>query len=137
VAEKKGHLLYAATYSSLEDALADLDAVERAYEDLLLGWYDAAVIANRNGKLHVARRLDRPHVRVIPERFGGGSLPRKELREAAAHLASDEAGLIVVGEQTIEKGLDMVVTRAGRVAKHTLHGTTDEISNELQEALKS
>jgi hypothetical protein len=136
MAEKKRQLLYAGAYSSLADALADLDAVEQAYEDLLLGWYDAAVIDKKNGKPHVAKRLDRPHIRVIPEWFGGGTLPRKELHEAAERLTSDEAGLIVVGEPTIEKGLDKVITGAGKVVKHTVDATADEISSELREALK-
>jgi hypothetical protein len=48
--------------------------------------------------------MDRPHIRVIPEWFGGGALPRKELHEAADQLTSNQAGLIAVGEPTIEKG---------------------------------
>jgi len=55
-----------------------------------------AVIDKENGKPHVVKRLDRPRVRVIPEWFGGGALPRKELHEAAAELTADQAGLLVV-----------------------------------------
>ena len=49
----------------------------------MIGEVDAAVIDKQNGKPHVAKRLDRPRVRVIPEWFGGGTLPRKELHELA------------------------------------------------------
>jgi hypothetical protein len=136
MAEKKPQLLYTAAYSSLPAALADLDAVEQAHKADMLGDYDAAVIDKENGKPHIAKRVDRPRIHAIPEWFGGGTLPRKELHEAADHLTADEAGLIVVGEPTIEKGLDEVIKGSAKVVKHTLDATTDEIASELQEALK-
>jgi hypothetical protein len=81
--------------------------------------------------------MDRPHIRVIPEWFGGGTLPRKELHEAAEQLTANQAGLIAVGEPTIEKGLDKALTGAAKVVKRSVEATTDEIASELQEALKS
>jgi uncharacterized protein YbbK (DUF523 family) len=83
------------------------------------------------------QRMDRPHVRVIPEWFGGGTLPRTELHEAAEQLTASQAGLIAVGEPTMEKGLDEALTRAAKVVKRTVQATTDEITSELQEALRS
>ena len=103
----------------------------------MIGQYDAAVIDKEDGKPHVAKRMDRPHIRVIPEWFGGGALPRKELHEAAEQLTATQAGLIAVGEPTIEKGLDKALTKAARVVKRTVEATADEITSELQEALKS
>jgi hypothetical protein len=88
---------------TVEAALADLDAVEQLHKDEMIGQYDAAVIDKENGKPHVAKRMDRPCIRVIPEWFGRGTLPRKELHEAAEQLTPDQAGLMVVGEPTIEK----------------------------------
>jgi hypothetical protein len=82
------------------------------------------------------KRMDRPHIRVIPEWFGGGTLPRKELHEAAEQLTAGQAGLIVVGELTIEQALDKALTKANKVVKRTLEATTDQITSELQEALK-
>ena len=52
-------------------------------------------------------------------------------------LTSDEAGLIMFGEPTIEKGFDKAVTGAAKVVKRSLDATTDEISSELKEAFKS
>ena len=95
----------AAAYETVEAALADLDAIEQAHKDEMIGQYDAAVIDKEDGKPHVVKRMDRPHVRVIPEWFGGGTLPRKELHEAAEQLTANQAGLIAVGEPTIGKGL--------------------------------
>jgi hypothetical protein len=61
-------------------------------KDEMIGPYDAAVIDQENGKPHIAKRMDRPGVRIVPEWFGGGTLPRKELKEAAAELTADQAG---------------------------------------------
>jgi hypothetical protein len=137
MAEKKQMVVYAAAYGAVEAALADLDAIEQLHKDKVIGQYDAAVIDKEDGKPHVAKRMDRPHIRVIPEWFGGGTLPRKELHEAAEQLTADEAGLIAVGEPTIEEALDKALTKTSRVVKRTVEATTDELTSELQEALKS
>ena len=136
MAEKKTLVVCAAAYETVPAALADLDAIEQLHKDELIGQYDAAVIDQENGKPHVVKRMDRPHVRVIPEWFGGGTLPRKELHEAAEELMANQAGLIAVGEPTIEKGLDEALSGAARVVKRTVEATTGEITSELQEALK-
>jgi len=130
-------LLYAAVYDDVSIALADLSAVEQLHQDELIGKFDAAVIDQENKKPHIVKRLDRPRIRVIPEVFGGGTLPRKELHDAATALSASRAGLIVVGEPTIEKGLDKAITGAARVVRHSIDASADEIASELQEALKS
>jgi hypothetical protein len=135
--DQKPMLVYAATYDSVSDAEADLAAVEQLHKDKMIGSFDAAVIDKKDGKPHVAKRMDRPAIRVIPEWFGGGTLPRKELHEVAQELTDSEAGLIAVGEPTIEKALDQALTNADKVMKRTVDATTDEITSELQEALKS
>ena len=129
-------VMYTAAYNSVSDALADLDAIEQLHKDQVIGKYDAAVIDKQDGKPHIAKRMDRPEVRVIPEWFGGGTLPRKELEQAAAELTEGQAGLIAVGEPTIEKALDQTLAKADKVVKHTVDASTDEITSELQEALK-
>jgi len=131
------NVLYTAVYGNVQDALDDLKAIEQLHEDDLIGKFDAAVIDQEDGKPHIVKRVDRPRVRVIPEVFGGGALPRKELKDAASELTSDQAGLIVVGEPTLEKGFDKAVTRAAKIVKRSLDASTDELANELQEALKS
>jgi hypothetical protein len=137
MAEKKQLVVYAAAYKTADAALADMDAIEQLHKDEMIGHYDAAVIDQEGGKPHVVKRMDRPHIRVIPEWFGGGTLPRKELHEAAEALTADQAGLIAVGEPTIEQALDKALTNAAKVVKRTVEATTDEITSELQEALKS
>ena len=137
MAEQDQLVLYTAAYETLAAALAALDSIEQLHKDEMIGKYDAAVIDKENGKPHIAKRLDRPRVRVIPEWFGGGTLPRKELHEAAEELTANQAGLIAVGEPTIEQGVDKALTGAAKVVKRTVDATTDEIASELQEALKS
>jgi len=134
--EKKALVVYAAAYESVETALSDLDAIEQLHKDRLIGQYDAAVIDKEDGKPHVVKRMDRPRIRVIPEWFGGGTLPRQELHDAAQELTANQAGLIAVGEPTIEQALDRALTDAINVVKRTVDATTDELASELKEALK-
>ena len=67
---------------------------------------------------------------------GAGRCPARSFTRQQ-QLTADQAGLIAVGEPTIEEALDQALTKAGKVVKHTVEATTDEITSELQEALKS
>ena len=137
MADNEPMVVYAASYESASAALTALDDIEELHKDDLIGKYDAAVIDKENGKPRIVKRMDRPGIRVIPEWFGGGTLPRKELREAADVLTANEAGLVVAGEPTIEKALGEALTGAAKVVERTVDATTDEITKELQEALKA
>ena len=135
--DNKPMMLYTATYDSVSSALADLDTIDQMHQDQMIGSFDAAVIDQQDGKPHIAKRMDRPRVRAIPETFGGGTLPRKELMDAAAELTGSQAGLIAVGEPTIEKALDKALTSADKVVKRTVDATADDITSELRQALGS
>jgi hypothetical protein len=130
------NVLYTAAYGDVNDALIDLQAIEQLHEDEMIGKFDAAVIDKEGGKPHIVKRVDRPWYRVIPEEFGGGALPRKELKDAASELTADLAGLIVVGEPTLEKGFDKAVTHSAKIVKRSVDATNEELESELQEALK-
>jgi hypothetical protein len=118
----------------MEDAEADLDAIEDLHKDDFIGVFDAAIVGQKSGKPHIAKCLDRPAVRVIPEDFGFAPLSRKELKTAAAELSAGQVGLIVIGQPTLEKGFDKAVTRASKIVKETTDATTDEIAKEMKEA---
>jgi hypothetical protein len=135
MAEPEYVVIYAATYPTTAAARAALDTIGHLHK--VAGKYDAAVIDKENGKAHVVERMDHPHARIIPEWFGGGALTRKELNEAAQELLADEAGLIVVGEATIEPALDQVFTGTAKVFKREIEATIDQITSELQEAFKA
>ena len=136
MAQNENVILYTAEYDNVSAALSDLDAVEQLHKDEVIGKYDAAVIDKEDGKPHIVKRMDRPRVRFIPEAFGGGKLPRKELHDAAQELTANQAGLVVIGEPTLEKALDQALTGAAKVAKRTFDDAADDIASELQEALK-
>ncbi|HMD91761.1 MAG TPA: hypothetical protein VKG80_03885 [Trebonia sp.] len=137
MAEKKTMDVYAASYDTVEAALAALSSIEQLHKDAMIGSFDAAVIGKENGKPRIVKRMDRPRVRVIPEELGGGTLPRKELKQAAAELTANEAGLIAVGEPTIAKGISEALETADKVVTASVDASVDEITSELREALKS
>ena len=128
-------VLYTAVYDDVNDALADLDGIEQLHADSIIGKYDAAVIDQENGKPHIHKRMDRPRIRVIPEMLDSGTLPGNELKDAAQELGPGQAALVVAGEPTLEKGFDKAVTNADKVIKRSLDATTDEIADELHDAV--
>jgi hypothetical protein len=73
--EKKPMVLFACAYENVSAAVAGLDAIGQLHKDKMIGSFDAAVINKTDGRPHVVKRLDRPRVRIIPEWFGGGTLP--------------------------------------------------------------
>jgi uncharacterized membrane protein len=130
-------VVYTAAYDDVDDALADMKELEQLHKDDVIGKFDAAVVDKENGKPHIVKRMDRPRVRLIPELVGKGTLPRKELKDAAQELQAGNAGLVAAGEPTLEKGFEKAVTRADKVVKRDLDATADEIQQELLEAMKS
>ena len=129
-------VLWAAVYDDVNTALADLAAFEELHEAEVVGKYDAAVIEKEDGRGKIVKRVDRPRARVIAETLGSGNLPGGQLEEAAKYLGSGEAGLIVVGERTLDKGFETAVTRAAKVVKRDFNATTDKLAGGLTEAFK-
>jgi hypothetical protein len=127
-------VVYAVAYPTVTAAQAVLDTIGHK---VLGADYDAAVVEKENGKPHVVKRLDHPHTRIIPEWFGGGTLTRKELDEAAQELLADEAGLIVVGSAAIEPALDLVLAGTPKVVRREMEASIDQVTSELKEAFKS
>jgi hypothetical protein len=126
-------MLWAAVYPDVDAALQDLEAFERLHEADLVGKYDAAVIDKENGKAKIVKRVDRPRIRVIPETLGSGNLPSDELKTVADQLGSGEAGLIVVGEATLDTAVEQAVTQAARVVKHDVTAATDALTDAFKE----
>lgn len=139
MAKEKDLAFYVAVYGNVDLAKADLEAIEQLHKNDLVGTFDAAVVDKENGKPHIVKRMARPMVRVIPDWFGGDSalLPYDELHGAAAVLSASEAGLIVVGEPTLDKAFDEAVTHATKTMKHVVDATADELAKEMKEAARS
>ena len=136
MAKERELAVFIAVYDSVDAAKADLDAIEALHKDDFVGTFDAAVVDQEKGKPHIVKRLDRPVVRVIPEELGFGPLSRKELKDAAQELGDNQAGLIVIGQPTLEKGFDKATTRAAKVLKRTVDATTEELAREMKEAVQ-
>jgi hypothetical protein len=132
MAELEYVVVYAAAYPTVAAAQAVLDTIGH---HVVGADYDAAVIGKENGKPHVAKRLDHPHRHIIPEWFGGGTLNRKELDDAAQELLADQAGIIVIGSAALEPELDKAFGTA-KVVKREIEATIDQITSELEEAFK-
>ena len=82
--------------------------------------------------------LCRHHKRtLLPRIVRALNRERSAQQRAAEQLTANQAGFIAVGEPTIEKGLDKALTGAVKVVKRTVEATTDGLTSELQEALKS
>jgi hypothetical protein len=129
-------LLYTAVYTDLEDAKFDLEALQQLHRDHLVGKFDAAIIDKEDGKPHIVKRVDHPFYHVIPELFGSGTLPRKELHEAADALDAGQAALVAIGEPTIADGVERAIIRSSKTFKHDMNVATDELAKEMTEALK-
>jgi hypothetical protein len=128
-------IVYMAAFENVVQALQVLDAIERLPRDAMTGWCDAAVVDKFNGKTRIVKRVDRPGVRVIPEELGSGTLPRKELKDAADHLTAVEAGLIAIGEPVVEEVLGNAIFGAVSVHKFFVDASPGELTDELREAL--
>ena len=129
-------VLYTAVYTDLEDAKIDLEALQQLHRDQMIGKFDAAIIDKEDGKPHIVKRVDHPYFRVIPEWFGSGTLPRKELHEAAEALDAGQAALVAIGEPTIAEGVERAIIRSAKTFKHDMNVATDALSKEMTDALK-
>jgi hypothetical protein len=129
-------VLYTAVYDDVNLAQADLAAFEELHTLEMIGKYDAAIIDQEDGKPHIVKRADRPMIRVIPEWFGSGTLPRSELNEAAQALGPGKSALIVVGEPTLDRGFERAIARATRTFKRDMSAAADELEKALTEAVK-
>jgi hypothetical protein len=129
-------VVYTAVYTDLEDAKFDLEALQQLHRDQMIGKFDAAIIDKEEGKPHIVKRVDHPYYRVIPEWFGSGALPRKELHEAAEALDAGQAALIAIGEPTIADGVERAIIRSAKSFKHDMNVATDELTKEMTDALK-
>ena len=140
MAKEKDLALYVGVYESVDLAKVDLGAIEQLHKDDLIGTFDAAVVDKENGKPNIVKRMARPMVQVIPDVMGDdfdALLPYDELHGVASQLSSSEAGLIVVGEPTLDKGFDKAVTHATKTMKHVVDATVDELAKEMKEAAKA
>jgi uncharacterized membrane protein len=156
--------IYAATYASRADALADYDALLDLHAAKLVGTYDVAVIAkDAEGKVHVEKHekptqhgawggmavgalvgvLFPPSVigaAVVGGLVGGvgghlrKGISRGDAKELGEILQAGQAALIVIGQSRVEEELDKALTRAEKSLEKEIDADRKEFERELEKA---
>jgi hypothetical protein len=93
----------------------------------VVGKYYAAVIDKDDGKPHIVKRADKPAYRVVPELFGGGTLPRKELHVAAEALTAGRGGTDRHGRADDREGVRRVRDARTEDRQHSIDAPADEL----------
>ena len=101
-------ILYTAVYDDVETALAQLEALEYQHEREFIGDYAATVLECHDGKSRVVEQV-------------GDPLPAEQLSNAARDLVDGQAAIVVLGESTVERGLDAAAARTTEKIKHAFH----------------
>ena len=158
--------IYAATYSSTDDAWADYEILLELHAEKLVGTYDAAVInKDVGGKVHVHKHekatqhgawggiavgalvgalfapavLGAAAVGGVVGGLGGHfkkGIPRGDAKELGELLEEGEAALVVIGESRVGEQLDKALTRAGKSIEKELDTDSKEFKQELEAAEK-
>jgi hypothetical protein len=100
-------ILHTAVYDDVDAALAELELLEHQHEQEFIGDYAATVLEWRDGNSRVVAQV-------------GDPLSPEQLSNAAHELADGQFAVVVLGEATVERGLDAAVARAGEKIKHRL-----------------
>src|SRR5215204_1678105 len=156
-------LLYAGEYESVDEAKADLEALKELHREHFVGTYDAAVVTkNAEGKVEVVDKIEKPTQHggwaglavgaalglifppsvLVSGLVGAGAvighlrggMSRSDLKEIGEMLEESESALIVVGEATIERGVDEAIKHAKRQMKKEVRADAREIERAIDSA---
>ncbi|HEY4427135.1 MAG TPA: DUF1269 domain-containing protein [Solirubrobacteraceae bacterium] len=156
--------IYAATYASYDDCLADYDVLVDAHAAKLVGTYDVALIRkDAGGKIRVEKH-EKPTqhgawggiavgaligVLFPPSVLGaaavgglaggiGGHLKkgmsRDDAKELGDLLEKGQSALVVIGESRMEEQLEKALTRAEKSIEKEIKADADELKRELRQA---
>ncbi|MFA6001994.1 MAG: DUF1269 domain-containing protein [Thermoleophilia bacterium] len=64
-------------------------------------------------------------------------MPRKDIKEVGEMLDEGEAGIIFVGETTVEAGVEKLMKKSNKVMKKEIQAEADEMKAALNEAVKA
>jgi uncharacterized membrane protein len=158
--------VYAATYASEEDALADYDTLLELHEEELVGTYDVAIITkDAEGKVHVEKH-EKPTqhgawtgiavgavvgILFPPSIIGAAAvgglaggvighlahgMSRSDMNELGDLLDQGQAALVVIGESRVQEQLDKVLTRSQKSIEKETEADSKELEQELKKAEK-
>lgn len=153
--------LYAGEYESVDDAKADLDELKQLHDEQFVGTYDAAVLTKEDGKVKIVDKIEKPTQHggwaglavgaalglifppsvLVSGLVGAGAgavighlrggMSRSDLKEIGEMLEESESALIVVGEATIERGLDEAIKHAKKQMKKEVRADAREIERAI------
>ena len=156
--------IYAATYASYDDCLADYELLLEAHAAKLVGTYDVALIRKDNeGKIHVEKH-EKPTQRgawggiavgalvgvlfaplVLGAAAVGGlaggigghlkkGMSRDDAEELGELLENGQSALVVIGESRVGEQLDKALTRAEKSIEKELDADAKALERELKES---
>ena len=156
--------LYAAVYSTIEDAEADYEAVFDLHAAGMIGTFDSAVIRKEeDGKVRVTK-TEKPTQHgawtgagvgalvglIFPPAIlgsaivgaGAGGLvghlrkgiSRGDLKDLGDELEAGTAAVVVIGESKLEEALEKAMKRADKLIAKEIEGDADELQRELDAA---
>ena len=156
--------LYAGEYESVDDAKADLEALKELHREDFVGTYDAAVLTKEDGKVKIVDKIEKPTQHggwaglavgaalglifppsvLVSGLVGAGAgavighlrggMSRSDLKEIGEMLEESDAALVVVGEATIERGVDEAIKHAKKQMKKEVRADAREIEREIDSA---
>ncbi|HET7271845.1 MAG TPA: DUF1269 domain-containing protein [Rubrobacter sp.] len=156
--------LYAGEYESVDDAKADLDELKQLHDEQFVGTYDAAVLTKEDGKVKIVDKIEKPTQHggwaglavgaaiglifppsvLVSGLVGAGAgavighlrggMSRSDLKEIGEMLEESESALIVVGETTIERGVDEAIKHAKKQMKKEVRADAREIERAIDSA---
>ena len=152
--------IYAATYRSRDDALADYEVLIELHAARLVGTYDVAVISkDTDGKVHVEKHekptqhgawggiavgalvgvlfppsvLGAAAVGGVVGSIGGHlkkGMSREDTKELGELLEDGHAALIVIGESRVEQEFEKVLMRAEETLEKEIEADSKEFERE-------
>ena len=156
--------LYAGEYESVDDAKADLEALKELHREDFVGTYDAAVLTKEDGKVKIVDKIEKPTQHggwaglavgaalglifppsvLVSGLVGAGAgavighlrggMSRSDLKEIGEMLEESDAALVVVGEATIERGVDDAIKHAKKQMKKEVRADAREIERAIDSA---
>jgi uncharacterized membrane protein len=157
--------VYAAVYDTIADAEADYEVVFELHALGAVGTFDAAIIHNEDGKVHV-HKSEKPTQHgawtgiavgalagilfppsIIGTAIVGGAaggvighlwkgMSRSDLKDLGEALDEGEAAVIVVGESKIDEQIEKATKRARKLIERQIDADADELKRELEAAEK-
>ncbi|MHB8793507.1 MAG: DUF1269 domain-containing protein [Thermoleophilia bacterium] len=64
-------------------------------------------------------------------------MPRGDIKEVGEMLDMGEAGIVFVGEPTVEAGVDKLMKKASKVMKKEIQADADEVKKQLDQAVRT